>query len=275
MGTVAKALSLLAYFSRARPLIGLSDMARLSGMNKATTHRLLSELESAGFVEQVAAGREYRLGAVYLRLAALREHAVPMRDLAAGVLADLSVETCETAHFSILQGDLLVATAHAYSPVHGTRVTMDDAQYLTLHATGSGLAVLAYAGAGMVEAVLSAPLEARTPETITDPVQIRAVLADIRAQGVAESVSGFEQDVHSHAAPIFDAHGAPLGAVAVAAPVARMTPDLRTTIRARVHAAGLRLTRALGGFPPPGYPTPRFTDTSADTPLPQHEETPP
>lgn len=275
MGTVAKALSLLTYFSRARPLIGLSDMARLSGLNKATTHRLLSELESAGFVEQVAAGREYRLGAVYLRLAALREQAVPMRDLAAGVLADLSVETCETAHFSILQGDLLVATAHAYSPVHGTRVTMDDAQYLTLHATSSGLAVLAYGDAGLVDAVLAAPLEARTPETITDPAQIRAVLADIRVHGVAESVSGFEQDVHSHAAPIFDAHGAPLGAMAVAAPVARMTPDLRATIRARVHAAALRLTRALGGFPPPGYPTPKFTDTPADTPLPQHEETTP
>ena len=42
MGTVTKALSLLTFFTQTRPEIGLSDLTLLSGMNKATTHRLLS-----------------------------------------------------------------------------------------------------------------------------------------------------------------------------------------------------------------------------------------
>ena len=59
MGTVTKALTLLDHFTLARPLIGLSEVARLAGVNKATAFRLLSELQSAGFVEQAGSAREY------------------------------------------------------------------------------------------------------------------------------------------------------------------------------------------------------------------------
>jgi len=168
MGTVSKALTLLSYFSRSRPAIGLSDMSRLSGLNKATTHRLLTELQDQGFVEQVGSGREYRLGPVFLRLAALREAAVPTRDLAAGVLTDLANATDETTHLSLLQGNILSTNGYAYSPRHGTRVTMDDADILTLHNTSSGLAVLAYSDAAFVDDALSRPLEKRTADTETD-----------------------------------------------------------------------------------------------------------
>lgn len=274
MPTVTKALSLLQHFSRARPLIGLSEMARLSGLNKATAHRMLGELQAAGFVEQAGAVREYRLGPALIRLAALREQAVPLRDVAADVLRALSDATQETAHFSVLRDDVLLATAHAYSPVHGTRVTMEDAQVLMLHATSSGLAVLAHSPAEFVDRVLASPLPARTVQTVTDPAAIRATLARVRARGVAESISGFEMDVHSHAAPIFDAKGRAIGGLAVAAPVARMDGAIAARARAAVHAAGLRLTRLLGGFPPGDYPLalPAHTDTSAALDAAPHKE---
>jgi DNA-binding IclR family transcriptional regulator len=265
MGTTTKALSLLNYFSRARPLIGLSDMARLSGLNKATVYRLMGELAQAGFVEQAGSGREYRLGPAVMRLAALREHAVPMRDVAAEVLRDLSDATQETAHFSLMQGQTLSTVAYAYSPVHGTRVTMEDAEVLMLHATSSGLAVLAYSAPELVDTVLAAPLPARTQQTITDPAAIRAILDDIRRNGVAVSVSGFEEDVHSHAAPISDAKGAPMGAIAVAAPTARMDDAQAAHIRAEVKAAALRLTAMLGGLTPRDYPKTETPQADADT----------
>lgn len=254
MGTVAKALSLLDHFSRARAEIGLSDMARLSGMNKATTFRLLSELQAQGFVEQTGSGREYRLGPAVLRLAALREAAVPLRDMAAQTLQSLSDATHETAHMSLLQGDRLSMLSYAYSPRHGTRVTMEDAQTLAFHATSSGLAVLAFRDPAAIDTALQGPLEKRTEDTLTDPAAIRAALDEVRRSGIAESVGGFEKDVHSHAMPLFDAQSQVIGAMAVAAPVARMTPDLKALIRRALwqHATGL--TRALGGFPPDGFP---------------------
>ncbi|HHB80510.1 MAG TPA: IclR family transcriptional regulator [Aliiroseovarius sp.] len=254
MGTTSKALSLLAFFSRARPEIGLTEMTRLSGMNKATTFRLLSELAAHGFVEQFGPARAYRLGPAFLRLAALREAGVPMRDLARDVLRALSDVTGETAHMSLLRGTDLNAIAYTYASAHGTQVRMEDAEELLLHATSSGLAVLAWSGAGFVDQVLAQKLAKRTPQTLTDPDQVRARLAPIRAQGFAVSIGGFEADVHSHAVPIFNAASAPIGALAVAAPSARMTPDLAHLIQQELLEKGPHLTRLLGGFTPADFP---------------------
>ncbi|MBU2983011.1 IclR family transcriptional regulator [Lentibacter algarum] len=253
MGTVSKALSLLTYFSRSRSLIGLSEMSRLSGLNKATVHRLLTELQDQGFVEQAGTGREYRLGVAFLRLAALREAAVPMRDIAMTALTKLAEATGETAHISLLQGSTLSTLAYVYSHQHGTRVTMEDAEVLPLHATSSGLAVLGFSDAGFVDEVLSARLEALTANTETNPAKLRKILAQVRADCMAESVGNFEDDVHTHAMPLFDARQSCIGALAIAAPVSRMDDALRTAIRANLRQAALRLTRATGGFLPQSF----------------------
>lgn len=254
MGTVTKALSLIGLFSRARPELGLSELARLAGLNKTTTYRLMGELAQQGFVEQVGADRAYRLGPAFLRLAALREHAVPMRETVQQVLGDLAAATGETAHFSQVQGETLSTLAYAYGTAHATSVLMDDAELLTFHGTSSGLAVLAFSPDDFVDRMLARPLNARTPETVTDADAIRAALPRIRQDGVAFSIGGFEVDVFSHAAPVFDAAAQVTGAVAVAAPVTRMSPDLRALIRAEVIARARHLTRLTGGFLPPGYP---------------------
>ncbi|HSX74891.1 MAG TPA: helix-turn-helix domain-containing protein, partial [Shinella sp.] len=52
MSTIGKALSLLDLISGLDKDIGLSDLARLSALDKATARRFLVELESHGFVEQ-------------------------------------------------------------------------------------------------------------------------------------------------------------------------------------------------------------------------------
>ena len=254
MGTVTKALNLLNFFTQTRPEIGLSDLTRLSGMNKATVYRLMGELQAAGFVEQVGPDRAYRLGPEVLRLAALREAAVPILSLSRGILERLCAATGETAHLSLLRGMQLVTLGHAYSSRHATRVMMDDAEILSFHGTASGLAVLAWAEDGFVDRVLAGPLEAHTAETVTDPDAIRAMLAAVRAEGIAESVGRFEADVHSHAAPVFGADQRPVGALAVAAPVSRMTPPQRVTIRTELRAAARELTQGTGGFFPPEYP---------------------
>lgn len=254
MGTVSKALSLLTLFNHGRLEIGLSEITRLSGMNKATVYRMMSELQSSGFVEQVGNDRAYRLGSEVLRLAALRERAVPLLSVSRDVLRKLCDITGETSHMSIIRDGQLNTLTHAYSQKHGTRVAMEDAEHLSFHATGSGLAYLAFSAPEFVDGILSEPLQRHTVETETNPDRIRDALASARNLGVAESVGGFEDDVHSHAAPIFGADTQPIGALAVAAPVSRMTPELRLLIRTELKNAALDLTRRIGGFCPSEYP---------------------
>lgn len=254
MGTVSKALSLLSFFGQTRRAIGLSDMARLSGLNKATAYRMLSELQEQGFVEQVGTDRSYRLGPEVLRLAALRELAVPMLSVSRVMLQRLCEATGETAHVSLMQGTKLNALAHAYSTRHATRVMMDDDYILPFHATASGLAVLAFAPEDLRSAVLAAPLARFTDRTVTDPGRLRALLQAVRTSGIAESVSGLEADVHAHAAPIFGTADTPIGAIAVAAPVSRMSAGQKRLIETELRAAARELTLRTGGFWPDDYP---------------------
>lgn len=254
MGTVTKALSLLGFFNHGRPEIGLSDMTRLSGMNKATVYRMMSELQAMGFVEQVENDRAYRLGPEVLRLAALREAAVPVLSVSQTVMAELSTITGETVHLSLIKGDELHTLTHAYSNRHGTRVMMEDAEILSFHGTASGMAVLGFANDSFVDRILSKPLQAHTDFTVTDPVKIRERLIAVRATGLAESESGFEADVHSHAAPIFGSDQTPMGALAVASPVSRMTDDQKMLICEALSDAAVTLTRRVGGFAPTHFP---------------------
>ena len=251
MGTVSKALELLNLFTRARPLIGLSDMARMAGVNKATCHRLLSELAEHGLVEQIGTGREYRLGPAVLRLASLREAQVPMRDAAMPILQDLAQETGETTHLSILVRAELHPLAFAYAPTHVTKVTMEDTEILPFHATSSGLAVLAFQPEAFRDAVLSAPLTKLTAATETDVSVLRQRLGKIAASGLAESAGGYEPEVASMAVPLFDALGRCSGALSVAALASRMTPDQRSLIRGAILRAGAKITQSWGGTLPP------------------------
>jgi DNA-binding IclR family transcriptional regulator len=253
MGTVTKALTLLTFFNHGRREIGLSDMTRLSGMNKATVYRMLTELQACGFVEQAGNDRAYRLGPEVMRLAALREAAVPILSASRAELRRLSDTTHETSHLSLVRGDQLYSLTHAYSNRYGTRVMMEDAEILSFHGTASGMAVLAFSEPAFIEQVLEAPLDPHTSATITDPTHLRDKLTAVRATGIAESIGGFEADVHSHAAPVFDARGLAMGAIAVAAPVDRMTGDQQALIRSKLRRAARDLTQTVGGFCPPDY----------------------
>lgn len=239
MGTVGKALDLLDLFTRAQPQLGLSQLARASGVNKATCHRLLTELESRGLVEQTGPAREYRLGPATLRLAALREATVPTRDAAMPILRHLAEATGETAHLSHLVGAKLQTIAFAYASRPGVKVMMEDADVLPFDLTASGAAVLAHH-----------PQAAQIITRLPDPQALQARVEAARRRGWAETVSTFEKDVHGLAVPLFDATGTCTGALAVAAAAPRMTPALHATITAALVAAGNDITRLWGGQPP-------------------------
>ena len=199
----------------------------------------------------MGAAREYRLGPAVLRLAALRETAVPTRDAAMPVLQALARATGETAHLSLREGDKLVTLAFAYSPAHATKVMMEDADILPWHATSSGLAVLAFLPEAECQALLARPLPRFTQATQTDPTQLRLRLDEVRAKGCAETLGTFQSDAQSLAVPLFAPGDQAVGALGVAVPISRMTPDLQVTIRREVTAAAADIITLWGGQVPP------------------------
>ncbi|HJP21420.1 MAG TPA: IclR family transcriptional regulator [Alphaproteobacteria bacterium] len=250
LGTVDKALKLLDFFSELYPAIGLSEMARLAGYDKATTRRLLLALERSGMVEQLLESRKYRLGVAPLRLARVRDATYPVADIVQPVLRRLVEETGETAHFSLASGGALATVGLEESP-RASRVSLERGEVLPLHATASGIAYLAFSPAAVVEAVLAGPRQRHTEQTVTEPARLRDALAHVRHEGLCRSDHGYETEVAGVAAPVFDASGQAQGAVAVATPSFRMTAETEARIRISVRRAAVDLTRAFGAMPPP------------------------
>jgi DNA-binding IclR family transcriptional regulator len=222
LGTVGKAISLLELFTVDEPELGLSDLARRSGFDKATTRRLLMALTGHGFVEQDAATRHYRLGAGLSRLARIREARFPFLQTAVPLVRELAASTAETVHLSEFGVDTLV-TVHVEHPARANRVNVDIGQLLPLHSTASGIAYLAFAHDETVEACLTGSLNAFTAHTLIEPAAIASSIGETRDRGYSICDQGFEEGVISVAAAIRTADGFALGTIAVAAPKARTT----------------------------------------------------
>ncbi|MDX8452217.1 IclR family transcriptional regulator [Mesorhizobium sp. VK9D] len=221
MSTVGKAVSLLEQFTLHEPEIGLSDLARRAGLDKATARRLLMALAAHRLIEQEPRSRRYRLGAGLSRLARIRDAHFPFVRLAAPVIRELSLETGETVHLSEFSAGALL-TLHVELSAKANRVNVDVGQVLPLHGTASGIAFLAASRLEAVGAYLEKPLQAFTSFTMTRPDELVKAIALAASRGYSRSSQGYEEGVHSIGAAILGADGQPIGTLAVASPVSRV-----------------------------------------------------
>ncbi|WP_411034162.1 IclR family transcriptional regulator [Shinella sp. BYT-45] len=236
MSTIGKALFLLDVIADLGRDIGLSDLARLSALDKATARRFLVELEKHGFVEQDGETRKYRLGAAPVRLARIRQARFPFVAVAAPFVKALADEAGETVHLSEFSGGRL-ATIHVEDSSQAHRVIVDVGAALPFHATASGLAFLAFLSPAEIDRALAGPLDRFCPQTVTDAGAVRELLRETAERGFSISRQGFEMGVISAAAPIIAPNGRPVGALAVAAPTARADTARMLDIGPKIAAA--------------------------------------
>ncbi len=252
MRTVEKALKLLDFFSDKVSEIGLSELARLSGIDKATVLRMLSDMAESGFVEQNPENKRWRLGAGILRLARLREASQPVTRVLTPILERLAAETGETAHVSLASGRDL-ANIGVAEPARANRVHIEPGLILPLHATASGVAFVAFTRPDLRERVLARKLPAITGTTPVTREALAALVATAGARGYATADQTFESEVYGIAVPIFGADGFASGALAVATPASRVTNDHVRGILAALAPAAAEATQGLGGRVPPQH----------------------
>lgn len=249
MRTVEKALRLLDFFTDKVRELGLSDLARLSGIDKATVLRMLGDMAEVGLVEQNPENRRWRLGAGILRLARLREASQPVTSVLTPIMERLAAETGETAHVSLVSGRDL-ANIGVVEPPRANRVHIEPGLTLPLHATASGLCFIAFARAEQRERVLARKLPAITGTTPITREALAELVARAAARGYAVADQTFEAEVYGIAVPIFGPDGFARGALAVATPASRVTAEHERGILAALVPAANEATQGLGGRVP-------------------------
>ncbi len=249
--TIDRAIGLLHHFSEDTPAFGLSDLTRLSGLDKTTTFRLLGSLVKNGFLEQDQRSKSYMLGAALLHFARIREATFPLSSLVEPELQALSALTGETAHVSWLTPAGLVAIAVVQSR-KANCVTFDNGVLLPFHSTASGYVVLAFSPPEARKERLKAPFIAASAHTPSSVKRVLELVGDAQTKGYAIADQTFEEEVVGIAAPIFGPAGHAEGAIAVIFPSHRATKSHTENIIRAAMASAKRLTEKRGYQVPQG-----------------------
>jgi len=218
-----RSLRLLALLASENRALTLADLSQRLGLPKATTHRLCTQLLDTGFLARDVDERCFAVGPALRRLALDALNHGTVRGLRHEVLAALVTEVGETCNFTSLDGASVVYLDRVEAP-WPWRLTLDVGTHVPLHCTASGKLFLAHLDAPRRDALLAQlPLPRLTVNTLTTRLGLRRECEAITRQGHAVDREEFIPGLIALAVPVRDAHGAVRAAIAVHAPVARLS----------------------------------------------------
>lgn len=244
---VLRAISLLKLFTDDQPEWGLTELSEAAHLNKTTTYRLLTALESEEFIKRDANSDVYRLGPFAITLGGRALRSTDLRTICQPELKKLAALAKETASLELLVG----AEVFVLDEVTADRVIsggQDIGTRWPAHATSTGKAMLAFLPDERLDELLVDGLTAVTPHTITDPDKLRQELAQIHTRGYAIANEELEIGLVAVAAPIMNYDREAVAAISLAAPQVRLDANRLTELGQQVHEAAQRISIQLG-FP--------------------------
>ena len=229
IASIERAADVLLFMAAGpEPDVGVTEIASALDLSKAVVHRILSSLRQPGFVRLDSETRRYSLGPAALTIGASYLDNTDIRDLAVEPMRRLVKLTGETATLSIRDGWTRVYIDQM-TPRKEVKMSVRLGVAFPLHAGGSSKAFLAFLPDEEIDRYLAQPdLTGLTPKTLTDPVEIRKEIAQIRERGYATSLGERQSGAASVAAPVLDRHGSPVAVVSVSGPIERYQPKIRT-----------------------------------------------
>jgi DNA-binding IclR family transcriptional regulator len=223
INSVLRAAKILESFSFENPSLTNSQISKILGLNKSTVTRLLFSLEEAGFLRKDQKTNEFslthklfRIGSVYLNQIGIRTEAKPL-------LIELASQFKETVHLAILN-DFEVFYIDKVESFKSVGMMSKIGNKSPAYCTGVGKVLLAHFDEKNLETYFqSVKLRRYTPNTITDPEELKLHLRRIREQGYAVDDSEHEIEIKCTAAPLRDSSGNVVAAISISGPGFRMT----------------------------------------------------
>lgn len=211
----ARIVRVLDTFTDERTLQTASEIARRASLPTATGHRIVGDLVAAGLLERTDDQR-VRLGMRLWELALRGSSALRLRQAALPHMEQVQSVIREHTQLAVLEHAealFLERLSHPYAGANITRI----AGRLPVHASSSGLVLLAHADPEVREQVLAAPLRAVSRETVTDAASLRALLASVRRRGYVVAPGSIEAVSTGVAVPVRE-HGEVIAALSVVLP---------------------------------------------------------
>ena len=218
-----KAVAILEALATARRPLGVSELGALLGLPKPTAHRIVRMLESEGLLQREPGSRRSVPGTRLVRLGRAIVAASRLLAPRQAILESLSQEIGETCNFGVMAGSHVVYLDRVESAwPFGLR--FEPGSRVPLHCTSMGKLFLSLLPAQKrAMALRSIALYRYTENTFTDLSQLETELERIRSTEVSCDNQEFLAGVVCVAVPVRAPSGQAVAAVAVSAPLARMS----------------------------------------------------
>lgn len=209
-------LRILEAFDAWHPFRTLTEIADATGLPPSTVHRLAGELEREGLLERLP-DRSYRLGVRLWEFACRTPGALGLRELARPWLGAVHERVRQHAQLGVLSGCdvLFVERMSARDAV--VNATLIGGR-IPLHASSSGLVLLAHAPPGLVDEVIARGLPSYTPHTIRTAADLRDRLHHVLADGFAIADGHIHPQSRGIAVPVTGPRGVVYAAIGVVVP---------------------------------------------------------
>jgi DNA-binding IclR family transcriptional regulator len=244
-GAVEKSFVVLEAVAAAAGPLGVSELARQTGLPKSTVHRILAILVGYGLVRRGQDG--YQLGR---RLTApvaqptdrrrmqLRERVVPY-------LLDLYELTHEAVQLGVLCGAEVLYLDRLYGR-RSAAAAVRACAGAPAHDTAIGRVLLAYSPHEVQGRYLSEGPGRQTPAPVPEP-DLDAQLARIREQGIAIGHDEPVRGIRSVAAPVLGPERFAVAAIAVTGSPGRIDSRAVLAVRRTAYEAALAIRDLLTG----------------------------
>lgn len=206
--------------------LGITEIAVLSGLNKATVYRFLSTLCGLGYVRKRAANEKYTLTLKFLKLSADTLSKIDIRRYARRYLEQIPKITGETVHLVERNGNETVYIDKFESAVNSVRMVSRVGLSLPMVYTAVGKTLMSHLDDEEIRKIWdSSAVCKKTDKTITDFGVFMEEIRQVRENGYAADREENEEGVCCVAAALPDVYGEYRYAFSVSAPSSRMNEE--------------------------------------------------
>ncbi len=245
MKIIRKTFTILDLFLDHGNELTLEEMAKLSGLNKATVRRIALALLENGCLKQPVKRGRYSLGMKFLDYSGAIKRSNGVISIASPHLIRLSQKANETVIMALWDG-IRAVLCQSFHADHPLKVVPDEGTRLGMYYTSVGKAILAELPDRQVEQLFESGLKPLTPNTITDLNTLKNHLAVIRKEGVAFDDEEYYPGVRGIGAAIKNGERNVAGAIGIVGPSIRVSRERLTDLVPLVKETAAEISRALG-----------------------------
>lgn len=219
-----KGLAVIACFDAGHPRLTIADVARMTGLSRATARRCLITLARIGYAE--TDGRHFALTPRVLQLGYAYLSSTPLTAVLQNALERLSEEIGESSSASLLDGRDIVYVARAATK-RIMSVGLSVGSRLPAYCTSMGRVLLAALPEDEARRrVEASDRRALTRATATTVEAVMARVAAARTAGYAVIDQELEVGLTSIAVPVIDREGRVVAAINVGTQATRFPPGI-------------------------------------------------